>query len=198
MSKSKYGKKVLKTIVKHKKCGVCSWWRRNRPGTKVRQHRCVRNHTGSARSMEGASGIEGIKQLQKEGINVEYLEGDGDNTLIHKLKQELNVDMKKRYDRNHIVKNVGKKLWQLHYDKSVKLSKSIILHIEKCLKYTFAKNQGDLHGMECNLKAIIPHNCGDHTLCESRFCGYIRRPGQKYQHRSLPYRSPIKVLLPIV
>lgn len=173
MSKSKYGKKVLKTVVKHRQCGVCSWWRRNKPGQKVRNHQCVRNHTGSARSMEAASGVEGVRELQEEGVTIEYIEGDGDNTLISKLKEDLKLNMRKRFDRNHIVKNVGKRLWKLHNDKVVKLSKSVILHLEKCLKYAFSKNQGNLDGMKSNLKAIIPHQFGEHSLCETRFCGYI-------------------------
>lgn len=49
MSKAKYGKKVMKAIVKHRTCGTCKWWQRNGPGQPVRQHRCVNNHSGSAR-----------------------------------------------------------------------------------------------------------------------------------------------------
>lgn len=175
MSKSKYEKKVLKTVVKHRRCGVCFWWKRHRPGQIIRQHQCVHNHYGSAWSMEATSGVQGIQDLLQAGIQVEYLEGDGANTLIAKLKKDLNINMKKRFDRNHIVKNVGKSLWALHYDKTVKLSKNVITHIEKCLKYTFAKNQGDKAGMEKNLITLIPHQFGDHSKCEGRFCGYCRK-----------------------
>lgn len=101
MSKAKYGKKVMKAIVKHRTCGTCKWWRRNKPGVPVRQHRCVHNHTGSAKLMESVSGEQGILDLSKEGIPVEYIEGDGDNTLIARLKTNQNIDMKKRFDRNH-------------------------------------------------------------------------------------------------
>ena len=41
MGKVKYGKKVLKTIVSHRTCGTCNWWKHNRPGQPVRKHRCV-------------------------------------------------------------------------------------------------------------------------------------------------------------
>ncbi|KAH3868078.1 hypothetical protein DPMN_031215 [Dreissena polymorpha] len=102
---------VVKAIVGHRLCGVCSWWRRNKPGQKVRPHRCVRNHTGSARAMEATSGVKGVKELSEQGTPVEYLEGDGDNTLISKLKSDLNVTMKKRFDKNHVVKNFTKSLY---------------------------------------------------------------------------------------
>lgn len=121
---------------------------------------------------------------------MEYLEGDGDNTLIANLRTELNINMKKRFDKNHVVKNFTKSLYQLKTQKGVKLSKTVILHLEKCLKYTFAKNQGDKEGMEENL---IPHQFGDHSRCNGRFCGYKRKPdkGEKYVQRSLPYKTSL-------
>lgn len=73
-----------------------------------------------------------------------------------------------------------------------KLSKSVIMHIQKCLKYIFAKNQGNRVGMEENLKALIPHQFGDHSLCKPHFCGYKRSPQEVCPHRSLPYRTSLK------
>ena len=192
MSKARYGKRVVKAIISHRKCGVCDWWKRNRPGQKVRPHRCVKTHSGSARMMESVSGELGVKQLAEEGTPVEYLEGDGDTTLISRLKVNSNVEIKKRFDKNHIVKNVGKRLYALQNEKGIKLSKNVILHIQKCLKYAFAKNQGDTDGLRKNLKAIIPHQFGDHSLCDAIFCGFKRRPGEAYSHRSLPYKSALK------
>ena len=192
MSKAKYGKKVVKVVVSHRSCATCNWWRRNRPFCPVRTHHCVRNHTGSARLMESTSGVQGIKQLAEAGTPVEYLEGDGDNTLIARLKTELNLNMKKRFDRNHIVKNIGKSMYQLSAEKGVKLSKIVIMHLQKCVKYIFAKNQGDPEGMLANLQALIPHQFGDHSKCEGRWCGFRRNPNKKYEHRSLPYKAALK------
>lgn len=73
-----------------------------------------------------------------------------------------------------------------------KLRKSVIMHIQKCLKYIFAKNQGNRVGMEENLKALIPHQFGDHSLCKPHFCGYKRSPQEVCPHRSLPYRTFLK------
>lgn len=189
MGKSCYGKKVVKTVVKHRACGTCKWWSRHRPNLPVRPHRCVKNHQGSVRMMESTSGVLGVKELNESGTPVEYLEGDGDNTLIARLKSDLNISMKKRFDRNHIVKNIGKSMFALQ---ERKLSKSVIMHIQKCLKYIFAKNQGNRVGMEENLKALIPHQFGDHSLCKPHFCGYKRSPQEVYPHHSLPYRTSLK------
>lgn len=192
MSKSKYGKKVLKTMVSHRTCSVCNWWRRARPGQPVRSHHCVKNHSGSARLMESTSGVTGVKEFLEEGTPIEYVEGDGDNTLISRLRSDLNINMKKRFDKNHVVKNIGKSLYALRNEKGVKLSKAVILHVEKCVKYAFAKNQGNVDGLRMNLKALIPHQFGDHSLCDAFFCNFKRKPSDVYVHRSLPYKAPLK------
>ena len=132
----------------HRSCGTCNWWRRNRPGQKVRKHRCVKSHSGS--------GEKGLKELAAQGTPVKYLEGDGDNTLIARLKANSNIDLKKRFDKNHIVKNIGKQMYSLHAEKGIKLSKSVMVHIQKCLRYAFAKNQGDKDGLQRNLKVWTP------------------------------------------
>lgn len=106
MGKSCYEKTEVKTVVKHRACGTCKWWSRHRPNLPVRPHRCVKNHQGSARMMESTSGVLGVKELNESGTPVKYLEGDGDNTLIARLRSDLN--MKKRFDRNHIVKTLVK------------------------------------------------------------------------------------------
>ena len=72
------------------------------------KHRCVHTHSGSARLMESVSGEQ---ELIEQGTPVEYLECDGDNTLIARIKGNLNLTLKKRFDKNH-PKNVGKRLYQ--------------------------------------------------------------------------------------
>ena len=89
--------------------------------------------------MENVSGEQGVKELIEQGIPVEYLEGDGDNMLKARIKGNLNLTLKKRFDKNYIVKNVGKWLYQLASEKRLKLSKYVKIHIEKCLKYVFLK-----------------------------------------------------------
>ena len=193
MSRSKYGKKVIKTIVYHRTCRTCQWWKTHRPGTPVRSHRCVKNHVGSAKLMEPLSGVQGMKELIEEGTPVDIIEGDGDSSLIARLRQELKLKIKKRFDKNHIIKNIGKALYELPKAK-VKISKAVILHFQKCIKYIFAKHQGNAKGLEENLKALVPHQYGDHSICKPRWCGHKRagEAGTVYKHCSLPYQVPLK------
>ena len=81
--------------------------------------------------MESVSGEKGVKELAVEETPVEYLEGDGDNTLIARLKTNSDIDMKKRFDKNYTVKkNIGKHMYALHAEKGIKLSKYAIMHIQ--------------------------------------------------------------------
>ncbi|CAG2230218.1 unnamed protein product [Mytilus edulis] len=192
MSKREYGNKVIKTIVKHRTCGTCKWWKRNRPGRKPRPHRCVWNHRGSARLMESQAGMQAVKELLEQGTPVKTIEGDGDNTLIARLKSELNLTVTKKFDKNHTIKNIVARLYDLQKNnKNLKISSLVIRHLTKSIKYVFAKNQGQPDDMKNNLEALIPHQFGDHSLCQPRFCGYKRKPSVKYLHRSLPYKAPL-------
>lgn len=96
MSKLEYGKKVVKTVVNHRTCGVCKWLHRNRPGRPVRKHSCVCKHTGNARFMGSTGGLNCVKKLAVQGTPIECLEGDGDNPLISCIKNELNISLKKK------------------------------------------------------------------------------------------------------
>lgn len=117
----------------------------------VRDHICVKNHVGSAKLMECKSGVQGIRELAEEGTPVEILVEDGDTTMLVHVKLDLNLSLKKRYDRNHVLKNIEKHLYAIKYN----LSKTVIQHIQRCVKYAFAKNQGNKTSMEENLKATI-------------------------------------------
>ena len=177
-------KKIVKTLVHHRTCSVCKWWKRKHPSMPVRSHRCVYNHAGSARSIEAAAGLQGIREFEKEGTPVDTLEGDGDSSMMARLR-EHGYDVKKKYDKNHAVKNVTSAMYKL------KMSKDVIAHIEKCLKYAIEQNRGDAEGLKENILAIIPHQFGDHQRCQPRFCGEKREPGVKYIHKSLPYKAAL-------
>lgn len=54
-----------------------------------------------------------------------------------------------------------------------------------------AKNAGDKDKLRENLKAIIPHQFGDHSLCHPNFCGQLRTD-DTYVHKGLPYKAVLK------
>ncbi|CAC5404978.1 unnamed protein product [Mytilus coruscus] len=142
--------------------------------------------------MESQAGMQAVKELLEQGTPVKTIEGDGDNTLIARLKSELNLTVTKKFDKTHTIKNIVSRLYELQKNnKNLKISSLVIRHLTKSIKYVFAKNQGQPDDMKKNLEALIPHQFGDHNLCQPRFCRYKRQPGVKYLHTSLPYKAPL-------
>lgn len=64
--------KVLKTVVKHRTCGKCKWWRRNRPGMKPPAHKCVWNHHGSSKSMESEAGLQAVQEMANQDFQTKW------------------------------------------------------------------------------------------------------------------------------
>lgn len=73
--------------------------------------------------------------------------------MISRLKSELGtcINMKKRLDKNYVVKNIGKRLYSLYNEKRVKISEKVINHLQKCLKHIFTKSQGNKRDLEDNI-----------------------------------------------
>lgn len=195
-------KKVLKTLVHHRSCRVCKWWRKFRPGLKVKPHACVLNHRGSARSIESEAGLQAVRQLYQAGTPVDILEGDGDSSMMAKLN-EHGYKIKKKYDKNHCVKSATTSMYNIKGgrvgktnkgEKSLPISKDTISHLEKCLKNALSRYKKNPVGLRANLLAIVPHNYGDHSGCSPEDCGAVRKPEEKYVHKSLPYKAPLKNL----
>ena len=85
-----------------------------------------------------------------EDTPVEVEEGDRDNTVISRTHTELGVKLKKKLDRIHCVKNIVKHLYELRNSKDAKISNQVIQRLSKCIKYIFAKNQGNVAGVKEN------------------------------------------------
>lgn len=51
--------------------------------------------------------------MANQGIPVQIIEGDGDNTLIARAKNHLGVSLTKKLDRNHCVKIIVKTFYDL-------------------------------------------------------------------------------------
>lgn len=45
--------------------------------------------------MESTGGLMGVKELAAQGTPIECIEGVGDTTLIARIKNELNISLKK-------------------------------------------------------------------------------------------------------
>ncbi|VDI62817.1 Hypothetical predicted protein [Mytilus galloprovincialis] len=74
---------------------------------------CGWNHRGPARLMESQAGLEEVREMIEQGTPIKTIEGDGDNTLMARIRSGFGVNMKKKLDKNHSVKNIVKQLYDL-------------------------------------------------------------------------------------
>lgn len=81
--------------------------------------------------MEIVSVVKRVKEIIQEGTSVEILKGDGDNTLIPRLKKNLNIILKKKLIKATLLKHNLQSVLSSSKE-NVKLSKTVIMYIQKC------------------------------------------------------------------
>ena len=54
--------------------------------------------------------VQMVNNTTSQGVNISKVAGDDDNTRINRIRQSSNVDIIKESDKNHVQKNVTKKL----------------------------------------------------------------------------------------
>ena len=178
----KQTKKIVHFNSRIKRCHTCmraSHTKRSPPG-----HRCNVNWHGSAKAMEPDMFVEMIQDSTSKGVKIAKVAGDDDNTGINKIQKDGNVDIIKESDKNHVRKNISKKLYAL-VPKHKSLTKKVISAVTKNYNYMLQQNQGKPEQIVTGLKAVVEHMFGNHTYCQN-WCGYLKDP-EKYKHGNLPY-----------
>lgn len=56
--------------------------------------------------MKRTVGLQAVKEMTVQGTPVQILDGDGDNSLIARAKNQLGISLTKNLDINHPVKNL--------------------------------------------------------------------------------------------
>ena len=134
--------------------------------------------------MEPDMFVEMIKNSTNQGIKIGKVAGDDDNTGINRIRKEGNVEIVKQSDKNHVRKNITKKIYALSsVHKS--LSKKVIGAITKNFNYMLQQNQGNPHGISNGFLAVVEHMFGNHNYCKE-WCGFLKDP-EKYKHGNLPH-----------
>lgn len=136
--------------------------------------------------MEPDMVVQMISDINEKGVEISELAGDDDTTGFERAKKILpNSKMVKTSDRNHVKKNVVKKLYALkaqHKDLSV----MVINSIAKNFSFMIDQNTGNPAGIENGLRALIKHMYGEHDECNISWCGYLK-DSKSYQHSNLPH-----------
>ena len=128
--------------------------------------------------------VDMVKLCQQKGATVGTIIGDDDSTGISKVRQVLNLNVTKLSDKNHVRKNITKQLFAIKKDHK-ELSIRVIGEVTKNFNYMLSQNKGDPAKIGRGLKALVNHQFGLHSDCDSSWCGAIDNPS--YQHRNLPY-----------
>ncbi|XP_062621637.1 uncharacterized protein LOC134283204 [Saccostrea cucullata] len=153
--------------------------------TQTDDHDCNKNFNGSSKAMESALAIDMAQSLKDKGFNISKITMDDDSTTISRMKKTVDPNIAKISDKNHVRKNISNALYKLQ-EKHKSLSTKTINYLLKDVSYAISQNKGNPEGLQSNIRAIIPHSFGDHSLCDSHWCGYLK-DSSNYKHRSLPY-----------
>lgn len=98
--------KVIKYAVRIKSCKTCSLAQDS--NSQPPKHDCHINWTGSSKAMESDMVEEMVKEVDKDGCHVGSIVGDEDTTTIARLRANVNKNIKKLSDANHVKKTFRK------------------------------------------------------------------------------------------
>ena len=95
---------VIAFGVKVKRCSVCQWaeqYNKAKP-----KHKCYFNHTGSAKSMKTAIGVDIAKEIRTKGATTDTITMDEDTSVIKNMKEQVphGENINKSSDVNHLKK----------------------------------------------------------------------------------------------
>lgn len=175
-------KKVVHFNARYKRCRIC--WRAKVSNKPPRKHTCMVNWYGSAKAMEPDMFAEMIKDSTEKNVKVAKVAGDDDHTGINRVRQEGNIEIIKESDKNHVRKNVTKRLYPLAKQHK-SLTQKVISSVTKNFNYMLEQNKGKPEGVAKGLKAVVEHMFGNHEFCQD-WCGFLRDP-EKYRHGNLPH-----------
>lgn len=96
---------------------------------------------------------------------MEGLVGDDDTTAITRINKELDPNIQKQSDKNHVKKNIANSLYNLQKTHK-SLSTKIIKYIQKCFNFMVSQNQGSPSGIEKGLTALSFHSFDNHKECD--------------------------------
>ena len=152
-----------------------------RMGKPANEHDCRQNHSGSAKAMEACLSEE-LFRKGDYGVMIT----DEDASSESKVKQNVNHDIEKWSDKNHVVVTFRKMLISgkaRDFGKdSSKLSDSVIDYFAKLFSMAVSENK-----LKASFQAIVPHAFGDHKVCkdlEIEWCQLLKDP-ENFQHKYL-------------
>lgn len=94
-----------------------------------------------------------VKTNKAEGVYTSTIIGDDDVTTMSRLRQDVDPNIEKRSDRNHIKKNIANHLYMLQSSHK-SLTTKVIRYIQKCWNYMISQNVDNPDGIRAGLDAM--------------------------------------------
>lgn len=155
--------KILDYTTRNRKCRMCDL------GHDKDDHDCRHNYVGSAKAMKADAGVQLVNHsniLKEAKLQVRVIIGDEDSSMISAVRKDNpNVSFYKLADRNHLVKNFGKELYDMRSIYKELNKKGAIPHIKKCFAYAVSQNKGNSDRLATELRRIPEHLYGRHENC---------------------------------
>ena len=113
---------------------------------------------------------------------------DEDGTSEAKVKSNVNADIEKWSDKNHVERILGKMLYDAKKmdfgPNNDRINDAVIDYIRSLFSIALSKHKGDAKGMQDAILSIVPHAFGDHGRCGA-WCRFKENP-KAYKHKYLP------------
>ena len=155
--------KIVGFDIRSKDCRVCDVARRK--GQPPSSHDCSCNWDGSSKGMEPDAAVSIVQDIERQGVDVATLIMDDDATTIARLRKALGHVIEKWSDIGHTKKHLTSALYTMAKTHKP-LTADIIKALVRWFSFAMAQNKDDVDGLKKSLQQIVPHEFGDHDLCE--------------------------------
>ena len=174
--------KIINFSMRSKDCRIC------KQEGHAYDHDCRKNWIGSAKAMEPDMVEEMVTSVQRKGVTVNSITGDDDSSTIARLRANVNKNIIKRSDKNHVKKGLSNSLYALktHYPT---LTLKVIKYILTNFGYMLGQNKKNPVGILKGLSAQSRHPFGDYSRCQMSWCKMLADKNCK--HGSLPFGKPL-------
>ena len=102
---------------------------------------------------------------------------DEDASSEAKIKSQVNAHIKKWSDINHVLRILGKLLYEAKTTnfgpKNDRLTDHVRKNIVKSFRIALMENKGDAEGIQLAISSIVPHAFGEHDSC-GKWCKFMK------------------------
>lgn len=150
--------KVLDYTTRNRKCRACE----NAISTGIKkEHDCRLNFHGSAKAMETDAAVQLVTNsqiLKNNNLEIRVFIGDNDSCCISAVQEAGNHVILKQADINHLVKGIGKILYELRKstssDPDGELTHDTIKRFQRCFSFAVKQNKGQVEQIRAAIRNL--------------------------------------------